>query len=173
MLLKSLGIVGAIVVIMLISSAYTALRYPTVASSSIVLPKTETVLRFEPETISAKPGETFTIKVIIENLEEDLWGFEVGLKFDKTMLEYVGVEYPSWQFISGKIEWLFWVASVSPQSGDQTLLTLTFIMKKAGETELTFYSHKLATVEYIDRLHSHIGWPIEHVTSIAVVTSEY
>lgn len=165
---------GVVTVIMLLSSVYTAINYPNATSSErIVLPKTETALLFEPDIVSVKPGETFTIMVTIRNLDEELWGFEVGVKFDKTMLEYVGVEYPSWQFVSGKTGWLFWVASISPQQGNQTLLELTFKMKKTGITELTFYSHKLSTVRYIDRLNSYIGWPIEHVISIAVITSNY
>ncbi|MEM2143967.1 MAG: cohesin domain-containing protein [Candidatus Jordarchaeaceae archaeon] len=172
MLMKSLGIVGGIVLLMLASSAYSALIYKPASGSSDVFPNVETTLYFEPERITVTPGESFTVKVKIENLQEDLWGFEVGLRFDKTVLEYIGVEYPAWQFVSGKIGWLFWVATLSPQSEDQTLLTLTFQAKGSGETELAFYSHKLATAEYVERISSSVGWPIEHVTSIAVVISE-
>ncbi|MEM2702992.1 MAG: cohesin domain-containing protein [Candidatus Bathyarchaeia archaeon] len=130
------------------------------------------MLYFEPETVTVKPGECFTIKVNIKNLHEELWGFEVGLRFNRTVLEFQGVEYPAWQFFSGQIGWLFWVTTLSPQLEDQTLLTLTFKAKNEGETQLTFYVHKLATSKYIERIYSHVGWPIEHVTSIAVVISE-
>jgi len=172
MLMKGLGIVGGITILMLVSSVYSALVYPSVSGNNVVLPKMETALYFEPEKITVKPGESFTVKVKTKNLQEDLWGFEVGLRFDKTILKYIGVEYPSWQFVSGKIEWLFWVATLSPVSEDQTLLTLTFQATGSGGSELTFYSHKLATAEYIERIHSNVGWPIEHTASIAVVISE-
>lgn len=172
MMMKSLEIVGGIVILMLTSSAYSALIYKPASGIDAVLPHVETTLYFEPEKIAVTPGESFTVKVKIVNLKEDLWGFEVGVRFDKTILEYIGVEYPTWQFVSGKIGWLFWVATLSPQSEDQTLLTLTFQAKSSGETELAFYSHKLATAKYIERINSSVGWPIEHVTSIAIVISE-
>jgi hypothetical protein len=172
MLMKGLGIVSGIALLMLVSSVYSVILYSSASGNNVVFPKVETTLYFEPEEIIVRPEQSFTVKVKIENLEEDLWGFEVGLRFDKTVLEYIGVEYPSWQFVSGKIGWLFWVATLSPQSEDQTLLTLTFQAKSSGESELSFYSHKLATAEYVERISSSVGWPIEHVTSIAVVISE-
>jgi hypothetical protein len=169
--MKSLWFVGGIFALMLISSAYNAVRYPVTSNTSTPIPLSETILYFDPETITVKPDERFTIKVNIKNLRENLWGFEVGLKFNKSMLEFLGVEYPAWQFVSGKIGWLFWVATLSPQTEDQTLLTLTFKAKSAGETQLTFYTHKLATDRYIERIHSYVGWPIEHITTVAVVVS--
>lgn len=172
MLIKSLWFVGGIFVLMLASGAYSALRYPETSNDSISFPLSETILYFEPETITVKSGESFTIKVNIKNLHEELWGFEVGLQFNRTMLEFQGAEYPAWQFFSGQKGWLFWVTTLSPQLEDQTLLTLTFKAKSEGETQLTFYVHKLATSKYIERIYSHVGWPIEHVTSIAVVVSE-
>ena len=171
MLMKSLWSVGGIFALMLISSVYSALRYPATSNNSTIIQPSETILYFEPEIINVKPDESFTIKVNIKNLHEELWGFEVGLRFDMTMLEYKGVEYPVWQFVSGKIGWVFWVATLSPQIEDQTLITLTFKAKSEGETQLTFYTHKLATAEYVDRRHSYVGWPIEHITSVAVVIS--
>jgi hypothetical protein len=171
MLVKSLRAVGGIFALMLISSVYSALRYPATSNNSTIIPLSETMLYFEPEMINIKPNESFTIKVNIKNLHEELWGFEVGLKFNIAILEYQGVEYPAWQFVSGKIGWLFWVATLSPQLEDQTLMTLTFKAKSEGETQLTFYTHKLATAKYIDRIYSYVGWPIEHITSVAVIVS--
>ena len=171
MIMKDLGVASFItVMLMLFSSVYTATQYPmhTNQSSSLLL-GTETILRFEPKEISIRNGETFTIKVEIVNLKENLWGFEIGLKFDRTLIEYVGAKFPSWMFVSGKIGWLFWVAGITPQSEDQTLLNLTFRSKAPGETTLSFYAHKLATDKYIESIHSFVGWPIKHETSMAVV----
>jgi hypothetical protein len=169
MLLKSLGVAMIFyIALMLVSSAYSMTRYA--ALNQPTTPPTITTLRFDPEQIIVQEGETFTINVRLTDLgEEELWGFEIGVKFDKNIVEYVGVELPSWRFVFGETESLFWVAGLTPQIGDQTLLALTFTSKGVGETTLSFYSHKLATVQYWDAPHDYVGWPITHEVATSVV----
>lgn len=166
--MKGLGLMSVCFIsLMLVSSIYCSFRYPP---SSMATPfTTATTLSFDPEETQVQVGENFTIHIKLTDLNEELWGFEVGVRFDNTILEYVGVELPSWRFVSGQKEWIFWVAGITPQTEDQTLLTLTFCGIGVGESTLDFYSHKLATVKYWDAPHDYIGWPITHKVSTAVV----
>ena len=59
--------------LMLISSVYSALRYSATSNNSTIIQPSETILYFEPEIINVKPDESFTIKVNIKNLHEELW----------------------------------------------------------------------------------------------------
>jgi hypothetical protein len=171
-LLKGLVAAMAIyIALMLASSVYSFNAYS--ALNKATLPPTVATLQFSPSTLTVQKGETFTVNIKLTGSNEELWGFEIGVKYDKTLIDYVGVELPSWRFVWGQTESLFWVAGVKPQTGDQTLLTLTFRSKGIGESTLSFYSHKLATIKYWDAPHDYIGWPITHevMTSIIDTTS--
>ncbi len=170
MLLKGLGAAMAIyIAVMLASSVYSFNRYS--ALNQATTPPTLTTIRFNPTTVTVPVGKTFTISIELTDLKEELWGFEIGVEYDKTLIEYVGAELPSWRFVWGQTESLFWVAGIEPQKGDQTLLTLTFKSKGVGESTLSFYSHKLATIKYWDAPHDYIGWPITHEVATSIVNT--
>lgn len=175
MSLKSLGQIGCFFIsLMFVSSVYGATLYHTYTlNQSTPPPTTITTLCFDPKEITVPVGEVFTIDIKLTSLEEELWGFEIGVRFDNALLEYVGVKLPYWRFVSGQTEWLFWVAGSTPQTGDQILLRLTFRSKGVGESTLDFYSHKLATLKDLSSPHVHnlrqVGWPITHEVSTAVV----
>ena len=165
--MKSVAALGLFAVIMA-SAAIYSMHQPALADP-VQPEEPECMIFFDPPKPEVKVGETFTVSVLIDDVN-NLWGYEIGLKFDRSVLEYVGAKSPYWKFVSGQIEYLFWVAGVEPQNGEVELMEFTFQGKGEGSSSLSFYVHKLATLEYQLAAKDYIGWPIPHKVSEGFVT---
>ncbi|UCE29730.1 MAG: right-handed parallel beta-helix repeat-containing protein, partial [Candidatus Bathyarchaeota archaeon] len=113
-----------------------------------------TLIYVDPSSISADVGESFTITVNIQNVE-DLWGYEVKVGFDKNVLEPVSTEEgpfikdqttsPSGTFSIYSIydDYVdFCCVTFGPYpgvSGSGTLFSITFYAKNAGTSNLPIY----------------------------------
>ena len=165
--MKSVAALGIFIVIMGSSIIYS-MHQPALADS----PEPEEpkcVIFFDPPKPNVNVGETFTVTVLVDDVN-NLWGYEIGLKFDRSVLEYVGASTPYWKFVSGKIEYLFWAAGIQPQNGQVELMEFTFQGKSEGSSSLSFYVHKLATLIYHQAPQDYVGWPIPHKVAEAFVT---
>ena len=166
--MKSVAVLGLFVVIMTAAAVYTT-HQSAYAESNSKIEQPECTIYFDPETKKVAPGETFTVAVMVDDVNE-LWGYEIGIKFDRSVIEYAGVKLPYWRFVSGQIEYLFWVAGTSPQDGNVELLEFTFRGKAEGTSELSLYVHELATLRYWEAPKDYVGWPIAHDLSEGLVT---
>jgi len=166
--MKSVTVLGLFMVLMASATVYSTYRR-ALADINTVLEEPECTLYFDPDQPDISIGEIFTVTVRVDDVK-NLWGYEVGLKFDRSVIEYVGAETPYWKFISGRIEHLFWVAGAEPQDGNVELLQFTFKGKAEGSSSLGFYVHKLATLEYRDAAKDFVGWPIAHQLSEGLVS---
>ena len=165
--MKSVAALGLFTVIMASAVIFT-MNQPALADP-VKLEEPECTISFDPPNPDVGIGETFTVTVLVDNVKK-LWGYEIGLKFDRSVIEYVGAEMPHWKFATGQIEFLFWVAGVEPQYGKVELMQFTFQGKGEGTTSLSFYVHKLATLSYQQAPKDFIGWPISHKVTEGFVT---
>jgi hypothetical protein len=110
--------------------------------------------------ISVRVGDTFKINVMAYT-NQTLYGHEIAISFDMSLLEYVGAETPRWSLFSSRIGWLFWAAGQHAQTGDVPLISFTFKSKAAGACDLTLYHHELATLNHVLN-NTDVGWPILH-----------
>jgi hypothetical protein len=165
---KSVAILGLFVLLMAAASAYSNYRR-VLADTSVEFEAPQCTVYFDPGTNEVAVGETFAVDVLVDDVS-NLWGYEIGLMFDRSVLEYVGAKTPHWRFISGQKEYLFWVAGASPQNGQVELMEFTFKAEAAGSSSLGFYVHKLATLKYWDAPKDYVGWPIPHMLSQGLVT---
>jgi len=165
---KSVAVLGLFLVIMVSFTVYSTNRH-VLSDTSVPAHEPKSTLYFDPETTDVAVGETFTISVRVDDVN-GLWGYEIGIRFDHSVIEYVGVRPPYWRFVSGQIEYMFWVASTTPQSGQVELMEFTFKGKAEGSSSLSFYVHELATLKYLEAAHDYVGWPIAHQLSEGLVT---
>jgi|GEM_PF-4454265 len=165
--MKSVAAIGLFVVIMA-SAAIYSMHEPALADT-VQPDEPKCMIFFDPPKPDVKVGETFTVTVLIDDVS-NLWGYEIGLKFDRSVLEYVGAKSPYWKFVSGQTEYLFWVAGIKPQNGEVELMEFTFQGKSEGSSSLSFYVHKLATLEYQLAAKDYVGWSIPHRISEGFVT---
>lgn len=161
-------VLGLFTVIMASSVAYTNHRR-ALAETDVGLEEPECTIYFDPETKDVAVGETFTVTVAVDDVN-NLWGYEIGLRFDRSVIEYVGARTPHWRFVGGQIEYLFWVAGAEPQNGEVELMKFTFKGKAEGSSLLSLYVHNLATLKYWDAPKDYVGWPIPHEASEGIVT---
>jgi len=166
--MKSVAVLGLFVIMMAGATVYSSHRF-AVADRDVQFDTPKCTVYFDPGSPEVKPGEIFTVNVMVDDVE-DLWGYEIGLVFDRSVLEYVGARTPHWRFISGQIEYLFWVAGTSPQNGEVELMEFTFKAKTKGSSSLSFYIHNLATIKYWESPKDYVGWPIAHILSEGLVT---
>lgn len=167
--MKSVAVLGLFVVVMLSASAYTTYRSALAETNTQQDPAPTCTIYFDPSTVNVAAGETFTVNVLIDDVN-NLWGFEIGLKFDHSVMEYVGAKTPHWKFVSGRIEYLFWAAAIEPQNGNVQLMQFTFKAKAPGNSQLSLYVHKLATLKYWEAPKDYVGWPIPHEMASGLVT---
>lgn len=165
--MKSVAALGLFAVIMASAAIFT-MNQPAFADP-VKSEEPSCTIFFNPPNPDVKVGEIFTVTVLVDNVN-NLWGYEIGLKFDRSVIEYVGAKVPHWKFITGQIEYLFWVAGVEPQNGQVELMEFTFQGKGEGSTSLSFYVHKLATLSYQQAPKDYVGWPIPHKLSEGFVT---
>ncbi len=165
--MKSVAALGLFAVIMASAAIFT-MNQPALADSWKPEEPKCTIF-FDPPQPEVKAGETFTVTVLVDDVN-NLWGYEIGLKFDRSVIEYVGAKTPHWKFVTGQIEYLFWVAGVEPQSGQVELMEFTFQGKDKGSTSLGFYVHKLATLSYQLAPKDYVGWPISHEVNEGFIT---
>ena len=110
-------------------------------------------LRVDPAYVEAYPGDTFEVKVNIEDVA-DMGGFEFKLLWNATILECIGVNItlpPTWNITEGTAFMAknetdnelgqYWISVVylppaEPFTGSQTLVTLTFKAWEPGTTLL-------------------------------------
>ncbi len=167
--MKSVAVLGLFIIAMVGSSAYTSYRSALADTADQVEPAPTCTVYFSPEAADTEVGETFTVTVLVDDVK-DLWGFEIGLKFDRSVVEYVGAKQPHWKFIGGQIEYLFWAAAIIPQQGEVELMEFTFRGKAEGSSPLSLYVHKLATLKYWEVPKDFVGWPIPHDSLEGLVT---
>lgn len=161
---------GLFAIIILSASIYTMNRNASV-TAELQTQEPECTILFIQDTSERKVGETFDVKVIVDNVK-NFWGFEIGLAFNPDVLEYVGEEMPNWKFVSGthpRLAYLYWAAAIVPQNGEVELMGFTFKGKAAGSSQLSLYVHKLATRIYWDAPHDYVGWPIPHMVTESLV----
>ena len=169
MKLKSVAVLGLFVLVMTSASLYTNIRSAQVkAELEPDVPEPECTIYFDPDILEVGIGDTFSVTVLVDDVK-NLWGYEVGLRFDRAVVEYVGARSPSWRFVSGSIEYLFWAAGTAPQQGNVELVEFTFKAKSEGASELSFYLHNLATLKYYQAAKDLAGWPIAHQVSEGLV----
>jgi hypothetical protein len=166
--MKSVAALGLFVVLMASASVYSTYKR-ALADTNTQFDQPECTLYFDPDKPDIKVGEIFTVTLRVDDVK-NLWGYEVGLKFDRSVVAYVGAKTPHWKFISGQIEHLFWVAGTQPQDGNVELIQFTFEGKAEGSSSLGFYVHKLATLRYCEAPKDTVGWPIAHQLSEGLVT---
>lgn len=167
--LKSVAVLGLFVLVMASASFYTNYRSAQVkAEAESGIPEPECTIYFYPDILEVGVGDTFSVTVLVDDVK-NLWGYEVGLKFNRAVVEYVGAKSPSWRFVSGRIEYIFWAAGAAPQHGNVELVEFTFKAKSEGASELSFYLHNLATLKYYQAAKDLAGWPIAHSVSEGLV----
>jgi hypothetical protein len=165
--MKSVAALGLFAIIMVSAIIFT-MNQPALAET-VKSEEPTCTISFDPPKPDVAVGETFTVTVLVDDVS-NLWGYEIGLKFDRSIIEYVGARTPYWKFVTGQVEYLFWVAGVEPQSGQVELMEFTFQGKSEGSTSLGFYVHKLATLSYQKAPKDYVGWPIPHKVSEGLVT---
>lgn len=171
--MKSVAVLALFVVIMATATVYSNYR-EALADTNTQPPEPECTIYFNPETPDVAVGETFTVTLMVDDVN-NLWGYEIGLRFDRSVIEYVGAKTPHWRFISGThpnpvMEHLFWVAGTNPQNGEVELMEFTFKAKAEGNSPLSLYVHKLATLKYWECAGAKVGWPITHDLAEGLVT---
>lgn len=166
--MKSVGVLGLFVIVMATATVYSTYQR-ALANTSVELDAPKCTVYFNPETKNVVVGETFTVDLMVDDVN-DLWGYEIGIKFDHSVIEYVGAKPPHWTFVSGQIEYIFWVAGTNPQNGQVELTEFAFKGKKEGVSSLSLYVHELATLKYWEAPHDYVGWPIAHELSEGLVT---
>jgi hypothetical protein len=172
-LLKIKGVaVVTIFAIMIVSASVYTMHKSAIAESHEAVEEPHCTVYFEPDMVNVAVGETFKVAVFVDDVS-NLYGFEIGLMFDSNVIKYVGSKNPQWKFIAGvhpRLEYLFWVAGITPQNGGVELMEFTFKAVGKGNTGLSLYVHKLATSKYWEVPHDYVGWPIPHLVSEAMVT---
>ena len=166
--IKSVAAIALFAVLMVSASVYT-MHKTALADTTADVDEPECTVLFYPDVADVKVGETFTVMVLVDDVK-DLYGFEIGLVFNREVIEYVGAKTPHWRFIGGKLEWIFWVAGITPQNGEVELMEFTFKGLAEGSSSLSFSVHKLATSKYWEMPHDYVGWPIPHMVSEGLVT---
>jgi hypothetical protein len=169
-LLKIKGVAAVVLfaVLMVGASVYT-MHKTALADTAADVDEPECTVLFYPDSTNVAVGETFTVTVFVDDVK-NLYGFEIGLVFNREVIEYVGAETPHWRFIGGKLEWIFWVAGITPQNGKVELMEFTFKGIAKGSSPLSLSVHKLATSKYWEMPHDYVGWPIPHIVSEGLVT---
>jgi hypothetical protein len=156
--MKSVMLIGSIIAFLVLSSSYSYQTSQPPAASPYK-PITS-IAYFEPATISAVPGDVFTVKVMFQT-DEKMYGHEIGLLYESTILEFVDTKLPSWEFIWGKYKGRYWVAGSEGQTGNVELLTFTFKAKATGSCLLHLYYSDVATLRTV-LPSTEVGWPIVH-----------
>jgi len=163
------AVLGLFVVIMASAAVYSSHQF-ALADRDVQSDTPKCTVYFDPGSPEVKAGETFTVNVMVDDVDS-LWGYEIGLVFDRSVIEYVGAKTPHWRFISGAgKEYLFWVAGTTPQNGQVELMEFAFKAKAKGSSSLSFYIHNLATLKYWEAPRDYVGWPIAHMLSDGLVT---
>lgn len=165
--MKSVAVLGVFVLLMAGAAIYSS-NQRAFADTKVDF-EPECRVYFDPELSEVKAGDIFSVYVLVDDVK-DLWGYEIGLKFDRSVIEYVGAKTPFWRFVSGRIEYIFWVAGVQPQNGRVELMEFAFKAKSEGSSSLGYYIHNLATIEYLEAASDYVGWPIPHMVSEGLVT---
>jgi len=132
-----------------------ALLMLTVASISLtpninVKARVFTKLKIEPSTISANPGENFTVNIIIENVT-NLWSYDIWIKWDSRVLNTRDTDIMEGPFMKsfGETNFLTDVGSGIlgigcsfkedvAASGDGTLANVTFTVADTGNCSIHF-----------------------------------
>jgi hypothetical protein len=166
--IKSVTAIALFAVLMVGASVYT-MHKTALADAAAEADEPECTVLFNPDAPEVTVGETFTVTVFVDDVK-DLYGFEIGLVFNREVIEYVGAKTPHWRFIGGKLEWIFWVAGIIPQNGEVKLMEFTFKGIAKGSSSLSLSVHKLATSKYWEIPHDYVGWPIPHIVSEGLVT---
>ena len=135
------------------------------SNQKIVVP----TLRVDPAYVEAYPGDTFEVKVNIEDVE-DMGGFDFKLLWNATILECIGVNItlpPTWNITEGTAlvnanvtdneigryhVSVAYLPPAEPFTGSQTLVTLTFKAWEPGTTLL-----ELEDVVIVDSLENPIS----------------
>jgi parallel beta-helix repeat protein len=142
----------------------------------------ETMIRFEPLETSVWMNQTFTVKVVIENVLE-LYGFEIRIQWNTTYLQYVShtVTVPVENYPGGTLHapviWLknevdatagtYWLAVSSmapapPFNGNGTAFLITFkSLNQSGITTIDFLNIDLADKDGRIIPHSSINCSVE------------
>lgn len=168
--IKGVAAVALFAVLMVSASVYT-MQKTALADNGLEAGEPKCTVLFSPDAISTAVGETFTVRVYVDDVK-DLYGFEIGLLFNPDVVKYVGAKTPQWKFVSGmhpRLEYLYWVAGIIPQNGEVELMEFTFKSIAKGSTSISLYVHKLATSKYWEAPHDYVGWPIPHLVSESIV----
>ena len=166
--IKSVAAVALFAVLMVSACVYT-MQKTALAETTADVEEPECTILFTPDASDVAVGETFTVTVLVDDVKK-LYGFEIGLVFNREVIEYVGAKTPHWRFIGGKLEWIFWVAGITPQNGEVELMEFAFKGVAEGSSSLSLSVHKLATSKDWDIPHDYVGWPIPHVVTEGLVT---
>ena len=164
-----MAVLGLFVIVLASATLYTTYKSAAYADTTADFEEPKCTVLFDPPEQDVAVGDTFTVTVKVDDVQA-LWGYEIGLKFDRSVMEYVGSRLPYWRFISGRIEYLFWVAGTNPQNGEVELMEFMFEAKTEGSSALSLYVHELATRIYWDAPKDYVGWPIPHKLSEGLVT---
>jgi hypothetical protein len=121
----------------------------------------EAKIYIDPETVKMRPGETFTVYINVANVT-DLFGYELKLYYDRTVINITGAVRPSGHFLEPQIDpanqyvakweiknnfntthgrlWLAYtlLAPETGRTGSGTLIQLNFTGLNIGETLLKF-----------------------------------
>lgn len=153
--MKLTAISGVVMTLLLVSMLTLAFNIQLAKASQPV-----TTIYVHPSINYATLGQTFSINLSIANVT-DLWGFELKLGYDTTILDIVQVSIPpflnepTW-LLANEIredEGWYWVAilawgpEVPSKSGSGTLVTLTFEVTGIGSCILDVYGTMLITKE--------------------------
>jgi hypothetical protein len=128
-------------------------------SSLDPLPERSTTLRILPESQQAAPGESFSVGLQVEDVQ-DLAGFEAVLDYDPQMLRFDGVALGDFLASSGNTAELreavvdesagtialgaFSYGAEASAEGAGTLVRLAFTVVGAGESSLTLSAAEMA-----------------------------
>ena len=172
--IKGVAAVALFAILMAGACAYANHKTALAESEVKVVEPTCTVL-FSPTPAEVAVGEVLKVTVLVDDVK-NFYGFEIGLEFDPTIIEYVGSKTPQWRLIGGRLEapkeWIFWAATATPQNGEVTLMEFEFKGIAKGSSSLSLFVHKLATSKYWEPPHDYVGWPIPHTVSEGIVTVE-
>jgi len=165
--IKGVAAIASLVIVMIGASVYTVHK-TALAEHEIELEEPQCTVLLYPDIVNVTIGETFNVRVFVDDVK-NLYGFEVGLVFNRSVIEYVGAKEPNWRIIGGQLEWIFWAAGIAPQNGEVDLIEFTFKGIAKGNSPISFSLHTLATSKYWEIPHDYVGWPIPHIVSEGIV----
>jgi len=160
---------------MLLTGTLLASIAVALVAGGIAAASPETVVAVDPKITSTEPGESFEINITVSDVS-NLYGLEINMTFDPTILNAVNVTEGPFLEQTGGTWWLpstinniagfvFFGDTLFPfpeegATGSGVLASITFNVTAEGRSGLNFSETKLRTIERTDE--GDLPVPIDH-----------